>query len=311
MILSAGLTPAWQQILVFDSFRYGEVNRAQQVHWCASGKVFNAGIAAHHLGGPSLTLAPVGGPPVQQIEHEFDEMGLPYRWVVTRSATRVCTTILDCASGTITELVEDGRPLAAAELDEFRKAYAEQAAKADVAVIIGSLPSGTPASFYRDLLERTPCPAVLDFRGQGLLSVLDLKPFVVKPNREELAQTVGRRLDSDDQLVSAMQSLNRRGAQWVVITQGSGPVWVTSETAVYRLYPPRADDIVNPIACGDAMAATIAWATREGRDLIDAVRLAIAAAGENLRQLLPCRLNPARVRERAKQVKVEVISGTQ
>ena len=62
MILSAGLTPAWQQILVFDSFRYGEVNRAAQVVWCSSGKVFNAGIAAHLLGGPSLTLATVGGP---------------------------------------------------------------------------------------------------------------------------------------------------------------------------------------------------------------------------------------------------------
>ena len=57
MILSAGLTPAWQQILVFDAFRYGEVNRASEVLWCASGKVFNAGIAAHHLGGPSRTLA--------------------------------------------------------------------------------------------------------------------------------------------------------------------------------------------------------------------------------------------------------------
>ena len=68
MILCAGLTPAWQQILVFESFRVGEVNRAREVIWCASGKVFNAGIAAHHLGGPSLTLATVGGPVLPQIE---------------------------------------------------------------------------------------------------------------------------------------------------------------------------------------------------------------------------------------------------
>ena len=31
MILAAGLTPAWQQILVFERFRGGEVNRARQV----------------------------------------------------------------------------------------------------------------------------------------------------------------------------------------------------------------------------------------------------------------------------------------
>jgi len=305
VILCAGLTPAWQQILVFDSFRYGEVNRASQAHWCASGKVFNAGIAAHHLGGPSRTLAPVGGPPMEQIDREFGQMRLPVRFVVTRAATRVCTTIIDRATGTITELVENGRPLGTAELDEFRQAYAEEAAKADVAVIIGSLPVGTPASFYRDLVERTPGAAILDFRGDGLLSVLDLKPYVVKPNREELGRTVGRPLESDDELVAAMRSVNERGAQWVVITQGSEPVWVTSSTEVYRLHPPPVDPIVNPIACGDAMAAAIAWATRDGREIVDAVRLGVAAAGENLRQLLPSRLSPARVRERAKSVRVE------
>ena len=69
---------------------------------------------------------------------------------------------------------------------------------------------------------------VLDFRGDGLLSVLDLKPYVVKPNREELGQTVGRSLDDDADLLAAMRELNRLGAQWVVVTQGAKAVWVSS-----------------------------------------------------------------------------------
>ncbi len=305
MILSAGLTPAWQQILVFDSFRCGEVNRAAEAHWCGSGKVFNAGIAAHHLGGPTRMLATVGGPPLEQIAEEFKEMELPFRFVTTRSATRVCTTILDRATGTMTELVENGRPLSRAELDTFRMAYAEEAAKAEAAVIIGSLPAGTPVSLYRELMQSTPCPAVLDFRGEGLLSVLDLHPLVVKPNREELAITVGQPLDDDDDLRKAMQSLNRRGAQWVVVTQGAGPVWVTSESKVYRLLPPPADQLVNPIGCGDCMAAAIAWAVRDGREMIEAVKFGVAAAGENLRDLLPGRLDLIRVERRAEGVLVE------
>jgi tagatose 6-phosphate kinase len=307
VILSAGLTPAWQQILVFDAFRYGEVNRARQVAWCSSGKVFNAGIAAHHLGGPSVTLAPVGGPPLEQIEREFEEMELPCHFVATRAATRVCTTILDRATGTMTELVEDGRPLSRAELDMFCRAYAEESAKADVAVIIGSLPLRTPVSLYRHLLEKTPCPAVLDFRGEGLLSALDLKPLVAKPNRQELAATIGRGLDSDAALLEAMRSLNHRGAQWVVVTQGGGPVWLSSASQTYRLYPPPVEkqEIVNPIGCGDAMAAAIAWAVRDGRPMVEAVRFGIAAAGENLRGLLPCRLDPAKVEQGTKQVRVE------
>jgi 1-phosphofructokinase family hexose kinase len=307
VILSAGLTPAWQQILVFDAFRYGEVNRAREAHWCASGKVFNAGIAAHRLGGPSLTLATVGGPPLAEIQREFDAMGASHRWVVTQSATRVCTTIIDRAEGKITELVENGRPIEPDELDSFLAAYAEEAARAEVAVIIGSLPAGTPASFYRRMVERTPCRTVLDFRGEGLLGVLDLRPYVVKPNREELAQTVGRPLGTDRELCEAMQSLNRRGAHWVVVTQGSQAVWVTSERSAWRAYPLRVEKVVNPIGCGDCLSAAIAWATREGMDMLAAVRLGVAAAASNLRQLLPGRLDPAGLREQAESVRIEKV----
>jgi len=306
-ILCAGLSPAWQQVMVFRSFRYGEVNRASEVHWLAQGKVINAGIAAHHLGGPSLTLAPLGGPPLAPIDRELAELGVARRWVATESPTRVCTTILDQATGTMTELIEESRPLAPAELDEFRRVYAEEAAKAAAVVLTGSLPMGAPPAFYRELVERTPCPAVLDFRGEGLLASLNLKPLVVKPNREELAQTVDHSLDDDDQLLDAMRSLNRRGAQWVVTTQGQRPVWVTSASNVYRLHCLPADEVVNPLGSGDAMAAAIAWAIRDGRSMVEAVRLGIAAAAENLRHLETGRLDAAVVQRRARDVRVEVL----
>ena len=304
MILSAGLTPAWQQIMLFDRLRPGEVNRAREVVWCGSGKVLNAGVAVHHLGGPGLTLAPLGGPPLAEIEREFAALGAPRRWIETKSATRVCTTILDRAAGQITELVEEGRPLGESELQGFHAAYAEEAARAEVVVLIGSLPAGAPLSLYRELVAATPCPMVLDFRGEGLLSVLDLKPYVVKPNREELGQTFGRSLDDDAALLGAMRELNRRGAQWAVVTQGAAAVWITSLEHVYRLVPPRIESIVNPIGCGDSLAAGIAWATRRGDAIVEAVRLGIGAAGDNLGKLLPCRLEMTNVAALAERVEV-------
>ncbi|MHB8901205.1 MAG: 1-phosphofructokinase family hexose kinase [Thermoguttaceae bacterium] len=298
MILSAGLTPAWQQILVFDRFRYGEVNRAAEVHWCASGKVFNAGIGVHHLGAKSLTLATAGGPPLAQIRAEMESLGVPLEVVETESATRVCTTILDRSTGTMTELVENGRPVTEVELDVFEARFAEAGRTAQAAILIGTLPQGTPAGYYRRLLRHVSCPTVLDFRGEGLLGVLDLQPTVVKPNREELARTVGHDLDRDEALLEAMRGLNEAGAQWVVVTDGPRAVWLTSRTATYRFSPPRipATEVVNPIGCGDSMAAALAWATAEDLAMPDAVRLGIAASVDNLRQLLPCRLSAPRIR---------------
>lgn len=310
MILSAGLTPAWQHILVFDAFRPGRVNRAVESFWCASGKVFNAAIAVHRLGGESLALAVVGGLPGEQIAEDLDDLGVPHRLIESGAATRVCTTILDRTGRTMTELVANGAPLTAEEHDAMAAAYAEEAARAEMVVLIGSLPGGTPPSYYRRLLGQTPCPVVLDFRGPGLLGVLDLEPLVVKPNREELAQTVGRPLATEGELFEAMRQLNHGGARWVVVTDGDQPVRVTSRREAYRVDPPAVagDEVVNPIGCGDALAAGMARAIGQGREVVEAVRLGVAAAVDNLGQVLPCRLNPEAIDRLVRQVRVEAVT---
>ena len=303
MIVAAGLTPAWQQIASFERFEPGEVNRAVSVEWCASGKVINVAIALKHLGASVDMVALVGGSHGPAIEAEFSRLGISARWVEARRPTRVCTTILDRASGHTTELVENASPVVAEELERFAAAYSASVANAEMAILAGSLPAGTPQDFYSTLLAHTSCPAILDVRGPELLAALGYRPLLVKPNREELAKTAGRSLASDDALLSAMRELNDGGAEWVVITQGKDAVWAASAGKAYCLQPPLMK-VVNPIASGDSMAAGIAWALASGRSMLDALRIGIAAASENVTQLLPARLDPQRVLATAEQVKV-------
>ncbi len=182
------------------------------------------------------------------------------------------------------------------------KAFVEMAAHANVVVLTGSLPDGVPSSFYADLLDRTRGQAILDVRGPELLAALAHRPLVVKPNREELAKTVGHELHSDADLLSAMHRLNDAGAQWVVVTAGKEAVFVTSADQAFRLIPPRVENVVNPIGCGDAFAAGMAVAIERGAEVIDAVRYGMAAAADRLRVLLPSRLDPANVERIASQI---------
>lgn len=288
-ILIGGLSPAWQQTVRLRHFRPGQVNRALEVHWCASGKVLNVGQAVHRLGGPSLTIAPLGGPHGSAIEGEFDRLQAPARWIPCRSATRVCTTIVADDGGAATEVIENAGPLDVGVLREFVDLFASHAAVAPVAVLTGSLPEGTPRTLYRDLLTDSPVPVIADISGEELLYALEARPWVIKPNREELEGTIGRPLNSDAELIDAMRDLNGRGAEWVLVTQGTGAVWLTSREDSFRFEPLRVH-VVNSIGCGDCLAAGMAWATREGRDIVDAVRFGLAAAAEKATQLLPARL---------------------
>jgi tagatose 6-phosphate kinase len=303
VILTAGLTPAWQQILLFDAFALGEVNRARQAHWGASGKALNAVRALHHLSAPCKTLGLIGGWTGEAIRREVAALGIASRWVEAATPTRVCTTLLEPPRRLATELVPNAAQATAEELDCFQVAYREEAVSAAAVVLIGSLPTGTPSSYYRELVEQTPGKVVLDARGPELLEALSARPFVVKPNRGELGQTLGRDLRADAALFDALREINERGAEWVVVTEGGNPVYARSGQHLYRLEAPRCE-VINPIGCGDSMAAGIAQGLAKGEEPLDALRRGLAVATNKVSQLLPGFVNREQVEALLPQVTV-------
>ncbi len=310
MIVAAGLTPAWQQMLVFDSLEIGAVNRAQEVYKCASGKVTNVGLALHFLGGPNHTLSVAGGVAGTSIRHEFEQLGVSCQWLTTRSSTRVAITVMDRGSGATTELVENASGLESSEVEAYVSAYAAAIEKAEMVILSGSLPPGAGEGFYRSLLEKTPpgCRAIVDARGPELQAALKQKPFLVKPNREELGMTVGGPLESDEDLRDGIAKIQALGAENVLVSDGPGPLWLGQGDALYRLQP-LSVETVNPIACGDCLAAGVAWALARHRlDLVEAVRVGIAAAAANAAAMLPSRLDPQRVLAAKEDVEVDRVA---
>jgi fructose-1-phosphate kinase PfkB-like protein len=246
-----------------------------------------------------LTL--VGGPAGARLRDDVGRLGIPARYIDCANETRTCTTILDLAQSTATELVPNSAEVTALEQEAFIAAFAEEGTVATTVVLIGSLPLGTRAELYDDLLRRTPGKFILDARGPELLAALPLEPFLVKPNRNELAATLGRDLSTDTALAVAMNDLNQRGAIWVVITDGAKPVYASSSGRFYRYQPPERQ-VVNPIGCGDCMAAGIASAIDRGADPLDAIAYGMAASADKLGRLLPGELDHEQVAQIARTI---------
>lgn len=316
MILAAGLSPAWQYVLIFSELHAGEVNRARQSMWFASGKAINVGLALHHLGAEARTLSPVGGTMGELLQKEFASTGAQARWVRTESATRICTTLIDNGKRQTTELVENSPAISPAEFGAYEQAFAEEASAADVVVLSGSLPTGASRDYYRQLILRAPSSPsmtrtaaharlVLDIRGPELQACLPLRPFLVKPNREELATTVGRSLPNENAVLAAMKELNQAGAEWVLVTNGQDPAFLTSRTAFYRLRPPEGAKVVNPIGCGDSVAAGIAWGLSQNLEAPECVRLGFGAAAANLEQMSSARFQRQRAEDLAAGVTID------
>lgn len=306
MILAAGLSPAHQQTLMFDSLHLGEVNRATKAVWCASGKVINVAMASHTLGVSTTLITSVGGLSGEIIEQEMEDAGIKAAWIRTVEPMRVCTTLLT-GDGRATELVENTRDLSEEAITEFVDRTRTYSNVADVVVLTGSLPGNAPPDTFAKIVRNTPRRFILDFRGPALQFCLPLSPFLVKPNRAELESTLGGKLNSQEEILKAMRRLNDGGATWVVVSDGERGLYVTGEDSAFRLVPSRVQT-VNPIGCGDSLAAGIACELYQGQHVVEAVRFGMGAAANNAEQLLPARLNRERSQELADLVEVQEIN---
>jgi len=93
LILAAGLTPAWQQILLFDGLKLGQVNRAREAHWTASGKVLNVGPGSASPGRTQPYARARRRASGEEHRRAVRVVGINCRWVRSEKPTRVCTTL--------------------------------------------------------------------------------------------------------------------------------------------------------------------------------------------------------------------------
>jgi tagatose 6-phosphate kinase len=280
MILCVGTTPVFQRTMTFQRLRLDEVNRAVEVAEYASGKAINVARVAHTLGEDVIVTGFVGGATGTSIRGELSAGGIAHDFVDVQPATRTCVTVIDRTSEQVTELVEEAGPILGQPWYELRQIIKRHLSGARLMVVSGSVPAGAPADFYAWCVERAAgqhVNTIVDASGGPLRSALAARPLLVKPNRAELATTLGAPVDSDTAVRGAIAQLN---ARWVVVTEGKRGAVLSNTQNFWRLRPPqvRAN---NPIGSGDSLAAGIAVGLVRGMEMLDACRLGIACGAAN------------------------------
>jgi tagatose 6-phosphate kinase len=197
--------------------------------------------------------------------------------------------MLDEAAGTQTELVEESRPAAAADFAALLAVVRRRLAGCRALVMSGTIAAGGPPDLYLQLTRLAQAAgalAVVDAQGPALAQALAGQPDLVKPNRGELATTLGRVLNDEAAVLAAMRELHARGARRVVVTAGAGAVLAFDGQTFWQIAPPRVV-VANPIGSGDAFTAGLVARLVGGDDLGEACRWGAAAGAANALTLMP------------------------
>ncbi|MCY2953719.1 MAG: 1-phosphofructokinase family hexose kinase [Planctomycetota bacterium] len=283
LILCVGTTPALQRAMIFDGLAINGVNRAAEVIEAAAGKSVNVAKVLAALGQRVLATGFVGGQRGSILREFLDQGGIAHDFISVAAPTRLCVTLIDRASHTHTELVEESQAVAAADYSALLDKLRSLIPRCGMLVCSGTLPPNAPRDFYArciGIASAGNVRTILDAVGLPLLEALSAGPTVIKPNRAELGRTLSLGTESDDDLLAAMRRATELGAQSIVVTLGSEGAIAFDGTDFYRIRIPRLD-VINTIGSGDAFAAGLASALVQDQPLVEAARVGAACGCAN------------------------------
>ncbi|MDR3356870.1 MAG: PfkB family carbohydrate kinase [Spirochaetaceae bacterium] len=276
--LSVCMNPTFQKTLCFHGVSAGMVNRAFSQRLDVSGKGINVSRVLSQLGKKAVHLTHLGGDLRELFLRLCEKDGLDIRWVESGSGIRFCYTVItgEGAGRTVTELVEEGDPVAGGTGDRLLAKYRELLPGSRAVIISGSKAQGYDNELVPEMTRlagEAGKPVTLDVRGSDLVKSLPFRPALIKPNLFEFAETFAPEFKSLGELSGEEEGVKERIRELalglcaeyhtgIVLSRGGGSVWYFDESGMGEC-PVEKRIPVNTIGSGDAFSAGLSAALFE------------------------------------------------
>ena len=256
MIYTITCSPALDCTLRMGEWRDGAVHNSEG-EFSPGGKGINVSRLLTVLGVENLALGFVAGENGHALERALHEMGVRTEFIrLPEGETRINVKI----SGP-TEMEKNGVgvPIPEASLEQLERQLTDLVAADDVVCLCGSLPPKTPSDTYGRLVRHLRRLGVtriaVDTGGEPLLAALGQRPWLIKPNRDELAAAVERDLPTIDSVTDAARELMAQGAQNVLVTLGGDGALLCTADGRVRYQPAPDGTVIGTVGAGDSTVA--------------------------------------------------------
>lgn len=304
MITTVTLNPAIDTRYFIDDFKEGKLFRAEKTIKSPGGKGLNVTKVLRQMNSDVVATGILGGKNGEWIQENLENMDIKEAFYVSSSETRVCIAVL--AKHSETEILESGEELKDSDLRAFEKKFMELVEKSDVVTMSGSLPKGMESDYYKNLVEKVNKKGkkvILDSSGKALMEGVKGKPFLIKPNFDELEYVLGESIDGRDKIKKAVDKLKMLGAQNILVSLGGeGAIYFGEK--ILKISIPKIK-INNTVGSGDSSVAGFAKGLDDGLELNEILKLSMACGMSNAQSMETGRVIPEDVAEFMKEITIE------
>lgn len=312
MIVAVSLNSALDRVYDIENFHVGGRFRVERVREIAGGKALNVARVAGILGAEVTAVGFLAGFTGDRIEALARQSGMRTAFVRVQGESRQCHTFVHVGQES-TEVLEAGPTVTEKDVAALKELLAETVSEGDVVCMSGSIPPGAPVDIYADLIEcvrERKAVALLDASGAALRAGLDAGPYAVKPNRPEIEEYLGRKVDLDE-LPEVALELHRRGIAWVLVSLGGDGMMAAAAGGVWRVRVPEIE-VVTAVGSGDAFVG--GWAATVERHgpvpepseelIVEALKRGSAAGVSNALHVETGTCDPDQVADLMEQIEV-------
>ena len=276
-VLTVTLNPALDVTAQLATLERGEVNLIDSSSVHAAGKGINVARVLNDLGHPVTVTGLLGSENQDRFVELFVSQGITDAFVRVPGANRQNIKLVE-QSRRVTDLNFPGIYATAEAVSRFTAQLNSLAQTHELIVVAGSLPRGLSPDIFKQWLQGLrdqQKKVVLDTSGAALAAGLAARPWLVKPNEDELSQWAGSVLTTEAELMSAGDRLAASGIEHVVISRGEQGVLWYHHRCWYRATPPSVP-VVSTVGAGDTLVAGMCHGLSLGLSPTDTLALATA-----------------------------------
>lgn len=255
MIYTVTLNPSIDYIVRLDSLKTGITNRTTSEEYYYGGKGINVSCVLAELDLESTAFGFIAG-----FTGDAIEKGIRNDKIITdfiklkHGISRINVKI---KAGEETEINCQGPDIEESELERLLLKV-DRISDDDTLVIAGNVPNTMPDNVYETILERLKgkkVRIVVDATKKLLLNALKYKPFLIKPNRQELSEIFSVEINTEQDTEKYAKELQKMGAQNVLISLGKDGAMLIDEFGNKHKAGVLKEKVVNTVGSGDSMVA--------------------------------------------------------
>lgn len=278
MIYTVTLNPSVDLFLHLDKLVYGEKNITDKEIYIPGGKALNVSRILSQIGLPTVATGFSGGFQGAFIENWLRNIGIRTDFVQIKNENR--TNIKLIMDQTQTLVNAKGPIVSDDEVNELIY-YLSRVGEGDTVVMSGSVPIINEKDIYGRMIavcRANKANFVIDIPAEYLLNAIKQQPLLVKPNEEDLEKMFNVKMNTTKDLITYGIKIIDMGAKNSIVSLGEkGALFFNSKREVYKASAIKGE-IVNTIACRDAMIGAFVGMYMKTSDPLESFRVSVAAA---------------------------------